>query len=608
MSKRKTSTHKKKTAHSTKSKSAGAAHHKASPKKKEKSNTAMYAIAAAAIVVVVAVIILGKGGDQGGTGPATGDTSSFSGDTVKVDFYVMSQCPYGTQVEDAIAPVLEEFGDAIEFNLNFIASEGAAGQFSSLHGEPEVQGNIAQLCGYKYNPDKYMDMVVCMNKDASSIPGNWEKCAKDEGLDVGKIRVCYEGEEGKDLLRESIVKTNAVGATGSPTMYFNDQPYQGRRDTLAFATAICNYIGGDHEACADLPTCATDADCVHHEGQVVWCKNPNTDDAECVYEDPMEFEIIVLNDKTCTSCATTGITTTTENIFLGGKHRYVDVSSSEGEKLVEDLGITVVPVYLFENKVKDTKEWEINPTIAGAFEEAGTKYIKLLDSVTEASHFVDAEKRKEQFEKIGVTLGDNKPQIDFFVMSYCPYGNQAEEGIEPVFQLLEGQADFNPHYVIYSNYQGGGPAYCIDDESKYCSMHGVVELNQNIRELCVNKYMGTDKWFEFALAMNSDCTSKNADTCWEPVADRLGLDTAKIKLCYDTEKFDMSEEELRLNKLLGVSGSPSVFIDGQKFSGGRTPEAYKQGLCGAFDNAPGDCNTKLEGETATAAPAAGACG
>ena len=29
-----------------------------------------------------------------------------------------------------------------------------------------------------------MDMIVCMNKDARSIPNNWEKCAQDNGLDV----------------------------------------------------------------------------------------------------------------------------------------------------------------------------------------------------------------------------------------------------------------------------------------------------------------------------------------------------------------------------------------------------------------------------------------
>nr|MCK4930293.1 hypothetical protein [Nanoarchaeota archaeon] len=62
---------------------------------------------------------------------------------------------------------------------------------------------------------------------------------------------------------------------------------------------------------------------------------------------------------------------------------------------------------------------------------------------------------------------------------------------------------------------------------------------------------------------------------------------------------------MRADKTLGdklsVSGSPAVFIDGEKYSGGRTPEAYKQALCAAFDESPAECSTKLEGEAQASA-------
>ena len=34
-----------------------------------------------------------------------------------------------------------------------------------------------------------------------------------------------------------------------------------------------------------------------------------------------------------------------------------------------------------------------------------------------------------------VPTKSDKPEIKFFVMSFCPYGNQAEAGLEPVYQL-----------------------------------------------------------------------------------------------------------------------------------------------------------------------------
>ena len=180
-------------------------------------------------------------------------------------------------------------------------------------------------------------------------------------------------------------------------------------------------------------------------------------------------------------------------------------------------------------------------------------------------------------------------------MSYCPFGNIAEEAIAPVFELLEGKADFNPHYVIYSNY--GGEGFCYDEEQKYCSMHGVQELNQGVRELCVAKHMGMKEYFEFVIAMNKKCDHKNADTCWEAVAEEIGLDAAKIKKCFISEAEEILSEELELNKLYGAKGSPQVFIDGMQHNGPRAPESYKEALCKAFDTLPEECNTELSSES-----------
>ncbi len=530
------------------------------------------------------------------------------GGKVDVDFYVMSQCPYGTQVENSFKPVLDKFRDKINFDLNFIADEISDGNFKSMHGESEVKGNIIQLCAKKYHPDSFLDLVVCMNKNARAIPGNWETCAGDLKMDIETLKACYEGEEGKELLRQSIQETKKAGATASPTMYINGQPYRGARDTVSFMRAVCSFLD-DKSGCEDLPACGSDSDCTEKPDKIGICKNPGTDDAECVYEDPLNFEVIVLNDETCKNCDTSRIVATDEAIFKGAKHRYVDISSEEGQRLVQDYGISLVPAYLFEKKVTESYEWKNNPRIAAAFEDLG-EFMKLKDEVTKASHFVDKEKQKEFMEAIGLTPGDNKPQVDFFVMSYCPFGNQAEEALASVRELLKDKAEFKPHYVIYSNYRGGGPDYCLDSEGKYCSMHGVVELRQDIRELCVERLFGIDKWFDFALAMNKKCNAQNADECWEGVASELGIDTKEVKRCFDEEGLKLAEEQLRLNKLLRVSGSPTVFVEGQEYSGARTPEGYKQALCNEFSQKPEECGESL-GETSTQpapAPSAGGCG
>jgi len=188
-----------------------------------------------------------------------------------------------------------------------------------------------------------------------------------------------------------------------------------------------------------------------------------------------------------------------------------------------------------------------------------------------------------------------KPNAKLFIMSFCPYGNQAEELMMPVVELLGNKAEIEPHYVIYSNYGSGYPEYCADEENQYCSMHGIQELNQNVRELCVWKYQ-RDKFWDFLKEINKNCSSQNADTCWEGVAQNIGIDVQQIKSCQQNEIFTLLAEELSLNKQYGVKGSPQLFINDVEYGGERSSEGYKNGICSAFTDPPTECQEDLNGE------------
>jgi len=548
------------------------------------------------------------GGDATGDGGdiKTGTVGSTGGSqygTVKLNFYVMSMCPYGTQVLDAIKPVLDKLGDAVDFKLNFIATDQGDGTFQSLHGQAEVDENIRQLCANKYNPDKYMDYIVCRNKDISST--DWETCANQAGLDTAKVKQCVEGDEGATLHSESIVNSNAANAQGSPTMYLAGQLYGGGRDSLSFQRALCQHLEG-HPECMGLPACGQDTDCTAEQGKIGKCENPGEENAKCVYSDPVEFEIVVLNDKDCgAACDTTALKQVLEQLFIGASFRDVDVSTDEGKKLIEDYELTVAPAYIFEPKVTTTYSWINNPRIVSAFERKGDSY-KLSDEATGATWFVSEEAKNKYSEAIGLTLGDNKPQIDFFVMSYCPYGNQAEEIVAQVYDILGDSVEYIPRYVVYENYGGGGTDYCLD-EGKLCSMHGIQEINQDIRELCVYNDLGIGKYFEFVMEMNAKCNSGNADTCWTNVASGLKLDTEKIAACETEQGVELMRSERELNVLLRVSGSPTIFIEGEQYAGARSATGFASALCAKFDSKPDACDDLPEDAAVPVAAAQGSC-
>ncbi len=524
-------------------------------------------------------------------------------DKAVVDMYVMSQCPYGVQAENAIAPVLATLRGSVDFNLHFIGRGDSLETFQSLHGEPEWRGDMVQACAIKYEPENFMDLVVCMNQNPNLIPDNWEACADELNLDKQAIMECYDGEEGKQLLEQSFQKSEMAGAQGSPTIKINGEDYNGQRNAQSFTRAICQYV--NDPACEEIAECTQAADCPPKEGKIPQCVNPGTEDARCEYQEDAQVALTVVNDEDCANCDPAQIIGSLGQIFLNLDVEQVDIGTREGKELVGQHNLQVVPAFIFGENIEQSYIWQSNEKVRALFEETNGRY-KLLDEVTGATHFVSEEKRQEMLQKIGVELGDNRPQIDFFVMSYCPYGNIAEEIIEEVYNEIGDSADFNPHYVIYSNY--GGPDFCLDDSQEYCSMHGLTELNQGVRELCVNKHYGTEEWFEFARAMNSGCTAENADSCWQPVAENLNLDVQTISDCEENEAVDLLAKEKELNQLLGVQGSPTIFIEGQAYNGQRDANSILGAMCNSFDaEKPAGCDNVIESASAQQV-ASGACG
>lgn len=181
----------------------------------------------------------------------------------------------------------------------------------------------------------------------------------------------------------------------------------------------------------------------------------------------------------------------------------------------------------------------------------------------------------------------DRPQAQLFLMSFCPYGNQAEEIMMPVADLLGEAADIVPRYIVSKN------------GDTYSSLHGEQELNQNVRELCVYKYQPEIFW-DFLKAVNADCTYENADTCWTGPAKTVGVDIAKISRCEKQEFNSLLDQEIALAEKHNVSGSPTLLINDTLYQGSRTAEDFKEAICSAFNNPPEACQEVLGDEVEAA--------
>ena len=187
-----------------------------------------------------------------------------------LEMFVMSECPYGVQAEEAFFPVLNAMKGTFDFKLHFIANENGD-TFSSLHGQKEIDEDIRQVCAMKYYPDKYVDYISCQNKNylaRKDISTTWNECMKTTNMDIDKVNKCSEGDEGKGLLKENIKASNEKNIGGSPTILINNRQYSGARTTQAFQKLLCNAFSKAPKECETSPTEASTEDPSHIGGCV----------------------------------------------------------------------------------------------------------------------------------------------------------------------------------------------------------------------------------------------------------------------------------------------------------------------------------------------------
>ena len=147
----------------------------------------------------------------------------------QVELFVMSFCPFGVQAEEELLPFIAKYGDAVDFNLRFIANlveeaDSDKLKFTSLHGEVEVIENLRQIAVSQLYPDRFFDYLLCRAKHLESA---WTRCAEKVGLDIDRVNQEMESERTKRLFAVDIQRSNALGIKSSPTLVVDGKVISG---------------------------------------------------------------------------------------------------------------------------------------------------------------------------------------------------------------------------------------------------------------------------------------------------------------------------------------------------------------------------------------------
>ncbi len=473
---------------------------------------------------------------SGEAAKATTAAVAKSANAVKVEFFVMSQCPYGVQVENGVADSLSKLGPDVDFHFDFIGTNNN-GTLTSMHGPDEVTGDIVQLCANKYSPAAVMKMIVCQNKNAREVARNWESCAAEAGVAVAPVKACLEGAEGKTLLTESFARSAARGAQGSPTMFIANKPYNGRRGSNDFLRAICNESTATPKpaACQSLP------------------------------ESP-KVNVTMITDSRCTECNADRLVGMLEAQIGKPVLTKLDYTTPEGRKAFDALpeaNTLQLPLVLFDDTIK--ADADAMNTFGRFLKPLGDKQTLAIGASYSP---VCANEGGCELDACKNTMGCRKETpntLDVFVMSQCPYGVQALNAMQEVLTNFKGAGlAFNVNYIASGNAKNG-----------FNSLHGPAEVDEDLRELCVmKKYAKDAKYMDYVLCRNKDIRS----TDWEKCA--AGFDAKAIKACAEgDEGKKLLEQNLGLANSLGVNASPTWLANGKfKFSG-IDAETIRKNVC-----------------------------
>ncbi|HEX8695000.1 MAG TPA: thioredoxin domain-containing protein [Longimicrobium sp.] len=201
----------------------------------------------------------------------------------------------------------------------------------------------------------------------------------------------------------------------------------------------------------------------------------------------------------------------------------------------------------------------------------------------------------EQLQRVpGVSIGRADAPITIFEFAdfQCPHCGEWAQFIEPLIKenlVATGKA----RYVFYDFPLGGAFVYgflaaragrCANEQGKFWEYHDILFANQQ----------------EWSYVQGPDAALEK----FLGYAERIGgLNAGQFEQCLRSDKYQKEVSESRqLGESLGVQGTPSVYVNGQKLQ--QLPERYSQFEAEVRRIAPG----AFAGTPAPAPAATGAAG
>jgi hypothetical protein len=305
--------------------------------------------------------------------------------------------------------------------------------------------------------------------------------------------------------------------------------------------------------------------------------------------------IIIITDKRCKECNAKSVESSIKKTFPEEKIQIIDYSDAKAKKLFKSEKLSKLPAVLLPKRVENSPAYKQ----VARFAVPGEKYIRLktggqFDPTAEICDNTKDDNGDSLVDCKDPTCKSNwlcmekreRPDVDVFVMSHCPFGTQIEKGLLPVWDLLGDKINLNVRFVDYA-------------------MHGQKEIDEQLKQYCIQEVDKAQyrKYLECFLKEGKDDA-----TCLKVAK----INEAALKRCVkeSDKQFNVSKDyadkskwkgrfppfgvHKDLSQKFGVRGSPTLVINEVVAKAGRSPKAILDAVCKGFKETPEECAKQLE--------------
>jgi len=348
---------------------------------------------------------------------------------------------------------------------------------------------------------KGIDVLICGYKAKEADP-----------LNVGPTLIVYPSWQGRKL--------------GVLSLSLKDNhKISGNKVDLV---RLCEKVKPDPAIERILPRCFSDVNCKNKDIPGI-CKNPGTLSSSCEFPKPNKIKLLVITSRDCIGCQPEKAVNYLKKHLPGAAVSYLYYPESRANKLIKDLKIKALPVYLLGKEVEQEKGFS---SLKQNLEGRGDFYM-VRPQASGLAYFLDRDKIKGNFD-LFISLHEKESAA-----------------------ILDDVRGLNPELHFLA----------VEQKNKFDAQAGSAEVEEDLRSVCVKKYY-PQKFWDYII-----CRAKNINSSWWDNC-LGGLDPNKIKQCAQGEEGrNLLKENISLNQELQVIIGPTYLIDNiQIFSTEGVPE------------------------------------